>query len=118
MSGISLSGTALCPWPLQEVGLAKTRTLASAVGCRQASTKELVECLRQRPARKLVENVRLFRPWLYNPFSPFGIVVEKTGNNRFLTDHPYKLLKEGKVQDVPWLTSVTSDEGLYPAAGK
>lgn len=108
----------MCPWTFQEAALAKTKTLASAVGCRQKSTKELISCLRQRPARKIVEGVRMFRPWLFNPFSPFGIVVEKSGSNPFLTDYPYNLLNQGKIHDLPWLTSVTDDEGLYPAAGK
>lgn len=58
------------------------------------------------------------RPWLYNPFSPLGVVVEKAGKNKFLVDYPYFLLKKGKFYDVPWIASITSEEGLYPAAGK
>ncbi|KAF2900142.1 hypothetical protein ILUMI_06060 [Ignelater luminosus] len=115
-AGISTSGTALCPWTFQERPLEKTKLLAAAVGCNQQSTKDLIDCLRNRPARQIVENVRLFRPWLFNPFSPFGLVVEKGGKNPFLPDYPYALLQRGEVQDLPWITSVTSHEGLYPAA--
>lgn len=117
-AGISTSGTALCPWTFQEQPLEKTRQLAAAVGCNQQSTKDLVDCLQNRPARQIVESVRMFRPWLFNPFSPFGLVVEKSGKNPFLPDFPYALLERGEVQDLPWITSVTAHEGLYPAAGK
>ncbi|KAF2886488.1 hypothetical protein ILUMI_19685, partial [Ignelater luminosus] len=115
-AGISVSGNALCPWTLQERPLEKARQLGAAVGCNQQSTKDLIDCLRNRPARLIVESMRMFRPWLFNPVSPFALVVEKNGNNSFLPDHPYALLSRGEVQDLPWVTSITSDEGLYPAA--
>lgn len=35
-----------------------------------------------------------------------------------LPEHPYILLKKKKVQDLPWMISFLSDEGLYPGAGK
>ncbi|KAK5638641.1 hypothetical protein RI129_012936 [Pyrocoelia pectoralis] len=114
--GISVSGTALAPWSLQCNALEKARRVGAALGCPTGSSIELVNCLRQRPAIQVVESVRMFRPWLYNPFSPFGVVIEKGGSNPFLNEHPYALLSQGKVQDIPWITSVTSDEGLYPAS--
>ncbi|XP_031331977.1 venom carboxylesterase-6-like [Photinus pyralis] len=114
--GISVSGNALGAWTLQEDAAQKARRVAASLGCPTASSVELVNCLRQRPAVQVVESVRMFRPWLYNPFAPFGVVIEKTGANPFLTDHPYVLLSQGKVQDLPWITSVTCDEGLYPGA--
>lgn len=35
----------------------------------------------------------------------------------FITEHPYAILKSGKIQNLPWITSVVESEGLYPAAG-
>ncbi|KAF5307041.1 hypothetical protein FQR65_LT18484 [Abscondita terminalis] len=114
--GISISGSALCPWSFQEGALEKTRQVGGAVGCFQNSTAELIECLRQRPAEQIVNSVRMFRPWLYNPFSPFGVVKETEGSKPFLNEHPYEILLNGKATNLPWLVSVTSEEGLYPAA--
>lgn len=112
---MSISGTALCPWTFQENPLEKARQVAASVGCPTKDTKQMIACLKERPAEQIVETTRQFRPWLFNPFSPFGLVVEKAGQKPFLPDHPYALLAKGKVLDVPWITSVTADEGLYPA---
>lgn len=53
---------------------------------------------------------------MYNPFSPFGVVIDKWSPNPVLPEHPYLLLKNKKVQDVPWIASNVQAEGLYPAA--
>ncbi|KAJ8917107.1 hypothetical protein NQ315_012597, partial [Exocentrus adspersus] len=76
----------------------------------------MLECLRQKPARQITGAVKHFQPWLYNPFSPFGVVVDAWAAEPVLPRHPYKLLKDKKVVDVPWITSYTSAEGLYPAS--
>lgn len=51
------------------------------------------------------------------PFSPFGVVVDKWSKNPVLPEHPYVLLRNGKVQDLPWIQSHAEREGLYPTAG-
>nr|XP_022901990.1 venom carboxylesterase-6-like [Onthophagus taurus] len=114
--GISASGSALAPWTFQENPLEKVRFLANKIGCETTNTKLMVDCLKTRPAKQIVAVTKLLRPWLYNPFSPLGLVVEKAGKNKFLDQHPYVLLSNGKIHDLPWLTSLTSEEGLYPGA--
>ncbi|KDR06604.1 venom carboxylesterase-6-like [Zootermopsis nevadensis] len=114
--GISQSGSSLCPWTQMEDGPAKARKLGAFLGCDDGNSRELVDCLRNRPARQIVEQVKHFQVWMYNPFSPFGPTVETAGSNPFLTKHPVDLLLEGKVHDVPWITSATTEDGLYPAA--
>ncbi|KAI4470686.1 carboxylic ester hydrolase [Holotrichia oblita] len=111
-----MNGNALTPWVLQDDPLRKAQLLGTYLGCPSRKTKDLVDCLKQRPTRQVVESIKIMRPWLFNPFSPLGIVVEKSGSNKFLVEHPYRLLKEGRFYDVPWITSLTSEEGLYPAA--
>lgn len=54
---------------------------------------------------------------MYNPFTVFGPVVEMGSNRPFLDHHPRELLRAGRIKDVPWIVGVTSEEGLYPAAG-
>jgi hypothetical protein len=51
------------------------------------------------------------------PFSPFGSTVEVAGVTPFLDRQPIDMLLDASVQDLPWITSVTTEEGLYPAAG-
>ena len=58
-----------------------------------------------------------FQKWMYNPFSPFAPTVEQAGPNPFLSKHPLDLLLEGDVEDVPLITSVTTEDGLVPAGG-
>jgi hypothetical protein len=54
---------------------------------------------------------------MYNPFSPFAPTIEKAGPNPFLSMHPLDYILEGDVEDVPWITSVTNEDGLVPAGG-
>lgn len=53
---------------------------------------------------------------MFNPYSPFGPVVEKKSQKPFVDRSPIDIITNGEAADVPWLTSVTSEEGLYPAA--
>jgi hypothetical protein len=51
------------------------------------------------------------------PFSPFGFTVEVAGTTPFLDRQPIDMLLDGSIQDLPWITGVTTEEGLYPSAG-
>uniref|UniRef100_A0A1B6J7A4 Carboxylic ester hydrolase n=1 Tax=Homalodisca liturata TaxID=320908 RepID=A0A1B6J7A4_9HEMI len=116
--GVSMSGSALCPWTQTEEAANKARTLASALGCPTAPNWEMIKCLRKRPARRIVRLVStpLFMPWHFNPYTPFGPVQERAGLQPFLTQHPLDILRMGHIQPRPWLVSVTSEEGLYPVS--
>jgi bile salt-stimulated lipase len=106
----------LNPWVLVEKPLEKAKKLGASLGCPTRDNKQMIDCLKRRPGRQIVASVKDFQPWLYNPFSPFGVVVDAWSPDPVLPDHPYNLLKAGKVADLPWITSYTSSEGLYPAA--
>ncbi|CAH2002355.1 unnamed protein product [Acanthoscelides obtectus] len=111
--GISHSGTAIASKVIQHSPLETARTLAQNVGCNFTSTKMMVDCLRTRPASLLVDKTKqCLQPFKHFPCCPFAPVIEKSGKKPFLADHPYKLLKKGKVQDLPWITSVVADDGL------
>ncbi|EFA11999.1 esterase 6 precursor [Tribolium castaneum] len=114
--GWSMSGTTLEPWVLMEQPLAKTRKLATIVGCSTGKIDEMVTCLKTRPARQIVGAVKEYQPWLYTPFSPFGLVVDSWAADPVLPTHPYQIIKNKQVYDVPWIASYTNSEGLYPAA--
>lgn len=115
--GISQSGTLLNPWVLTEKPLEKAKKLAALLGCSTKTNEKMIECLKWRSGRQIVQSVKEFQPWLYNPYTPFGIVVDSWATDPVLPQHPYVLMKEKKVADLPWLASFTSSEGLYPASG-
>nr|WCC58196.1 carboxylesterase [Pharsalia antennata] len=114
--GFSQSGTALEPWALTENPLAKAKTVAVTLGCTTESTQSMIQCLKKAPVKKLILAMKSLLVFMdIVPFTIFGPVVEKGGNNPFISQHPYKLLKDGKVYDVPWVASNTIHEGLFPA---
>ncbi|VEN33919.1 unnamed protein product [Callosobruchus maculatus] len=114
--GISQSGCTLNSWVLVENPLEKTKKVAESVGCSSSSSKEIVECLKSKPARQITYAVGKLQPWLFNPYTPVGPVIDIWANDPVLPEHPYTLLKSGRVQDLPWMISYTADEGLYPGA--
>uniref|UniRef100_U5EY55 Carboxylic ester hydrolase n=1 Tax=Corethrella appendiculata TaxID=1370023 RepID=U5EY55_9DIPT len=115
--GIAHSGSALCPWVFQENAQGKTRQIAENLGCKM--DKNLLKCLQEKPAADIVRQTKHFQPFLYNPFSPFGVVVEKKTKNNphpFITDSPAKLMERGEYNKYPILFSAAEAEGLYPSA--
>ncbi|XP_015432556.1 PREDICTED: venom carboxylesterase-6-like [Dufourea novaeangliae] len=115
--GISISGVALDSWVQTERAPDKAKKLGALMGCPTNSTYRMVDCLRHRPARLISQAVGEFMFWLYNPFTPFGTVIEHQKCPKpFITDSPIELIRQGKLMDVPWISGVVSEEGLYPAA--
>jgi carboxylesterase type B len=113
--GIAQSGTVTLHWALMEEGRSKANQLGALLGCSTGNTKTMVECLRHRPAQQIVKQCWNYQKWMYNPFSPFAPTIEQAGPNPFLSKHPLDLLLEGNVEDVPLITSVTTEDGLVPA---
>ncbi|CRL06417.1 CLUMA_CG019500, isoform A [Clunio marinus] len=115
-NGISHSGCALNPWVMMENGKEKAHQVAKILNCPIDNHQKMLECLRKKPAKDLVIVTKEFQPFLYNPFSPFAVTVEKHSPTAFLTDQPLKFLMDKKFLNRPWLLSQTEDEGLYPGA--
>jgi len=58
---MSLSGTATVPWALVDNAREKGLKLASSIGCRiDNGTEHTMECLKQRPAERLLRAVGQF----------------------------------------------------------
>ncbi|XP_041770218.1 venom carboxylesterase-6-like [Anopheles merus] len=118
-SGIGHSGSALNPWTMAEKSTEKAKQIGSALGCPIRTSQTLLECLRKVPAEDIVRQVSQFLDYLYNPFSPFGAVVEREGllnPHPFLKETPRSLMSSGNVAKAPLILSVTQAEGLYPGA--
>lgn len=118
-NAIGHSGSALNPWVLAENSADKAKKIAIAVGCPTESSKAILNCLRLKPAREIVKAVDQFLDFLYNPFSPLGVVIEMQSENNptpFLAEHPYTLMEKGRFYKVPLILSLTEAEGLYSGA--
>ncbi|XP_015121789.1 venom carboxylesterase-6 [Diachasma alloeum] len=115
--GLSFSGNALNPWAITENAPEKAKKLASIVGCPTADATEMVKCLKSRPARQIARTDMDFMVFEFNPMTPFGPVVEKTtAESPFITKIPHEIIMKGEALDVPWITGVVPEEGLYPGA--
>lgn len=55
-----MSGSALCPWAQMEKGREKAEALGHSLGCNTQTSRELIDCLRHRPARMIVQQVPTF----------------------------------------------------------
>jgi carboxylesterase type B len=99
-----------------EKGKEKTYELAEAMNCSNENHHKILECLRKIPARNLALFASHYQPFLYNPFSPFGVSVEKDHDGAFLIEQPLKSLKKGNIRKVNWILTQVQDEGLYPAS--
>ncbi|KAF2904193.1 hypothetical protein ILUMI_01985 [Ignelater luminosus] len=109
--GISQGGTALAPWAIHKAPLKEAKRLGASLDCDNSSTRELIKCLKQKPAAKIIEN-SYYAPNIGRfPLAPFSPVVEKESPGAFITDDPYKLLRSGNITDVPWLSGATTEEG-------
>ncbi|XP_014360335.2 venom carboxylesterase-6 [Papilio machaon] len=115
--GIAFSGSAFASWTHAVKPAQKARSLAAAVGCPTTNTKEMADCLRYRPAEVVVNGQVDMFEWKVNLFTPFTPTHEAPNTKYpFLTQYPYHVAKAGGMQKLPLITSVTSEEGLYPAA--
>lgn len=144
-NAIAHSGNALDPWVMQSNAVEKFIKVAELLGCGDKDTvhKDIVKCLKTKPAADIVRTVKEFQPFLYNPFQVFGVVVEPDDEEHhhhhkrsdhehhhehhgkhndhhskaFLTDTPLNLIKSHEAHHGNGLIiSATKDEGLYPAA--
>ncbi|CAB0002547.1 unnamed protein product [Nesidiocoris tenuis] len=113
---IIMSGAVLNPWPQTENALEKAKKISMLLGCPTEESSAMVECLRSRPAEHILEKTKLFIPWVYSPFTPFGPVVEVEHADAFITQQPLDIIMNGEASDVPILFSHTADEGLYPGS--
>ncbi|XP_059052234.1 carboxylic ester hydrolase-like [Achroia grisella] len=115
--GIAFSGSAFASWTHAVKPVQKAKALAAIVGCPTATTRELVDCLKYRPAEVIVNAQIEMMEWKVHYFTPFTPTAEaSTVRNPFLTQYPYQAAQVGAMQRLPLITSVTSEEGLYPAA--
>ncbi|XP_063383716.1 carboxylic ester hydrolase-like [Cydia fagiglandana] len=116
--GIAYSGAAFASWTHSVKPLQKAKSLSAIVGCPTNTNREMVDCLKYRPAEVVVAaQTEMFEFPYQQMFTPFSPTVEPSGTrDPFLTQYPFHAAQAGAMHKVPLITSVTSEEGLYPAA--
>ncbi|XP_052753164.1 venom carboxylesterase-6-like [Galleria mellonella] len=115
--GIAFSGAAFNSWTHAVKPLQKAKALAAIVGCPTTNNRELIDCLKYRPAEVIVNAQIEMMEWKVHMFTPFTPTTEAaTVRGPFLTQYPYQVAQAGAMHRLPLITSVTSEEGLYPAA--
>ncbi|XP_050685010.1 venom carboxylesterase-6-like [Leptidea sinapis] len=115
--GIAFSGAAFASWTYSVKTAQKAKALAAIVGCPTTDSREMVECLKYRPGQTIVNaQIEMF-DWKVHMFTLFTPTAEpRSTKNAFLTQYPWDLATSGAMHDVPLITTVTSEEGLYPAS--
>ncbi|XP_065224299.1 venom carboxylesterase-6-like [Planococcus citri] len=110
-SAISSSGSVSLPWSLPTYTVENSEKVASAFNCSYENVERMMACLRNKPANELIEEGSPFKNGVYRGALFFGPVIEPKHRGAFLTENPYRLLKDGKVKQVPFLTSLVETEG-------
>ncbi|GBP05396.1 Venom carboxylesterase-6 [Eumeta japonica] len=115
--GVAFSGSAFASWTHAVKPAQKARTLASLLGCPLDTSREMVDCLRFRPAEAVVQGQIDMFEWSIHLFTTFTPTAEPTDTKEaFLTRYPYQAAQSGQMSRLPLIAGVCSEEGLYPAA--
>ncbi|XP_073331132.1 neuroligin-2a isoform X3 [Pagrus major] len=101
---IAQSGTAISSWSVNYQPLKYTKILARKVGCTYTETADLVDCLRRKNFRELVDQD--IQPARYH--IAFGPVVD----GDVVPDDPEILMQQGEFLNYDILIGVNQGEGL------
>ncbi|CAI9180071.1 unnamed protein product [Rangifer tarandus platyrhynchus] len=98
------SGTALSSWAVNYQPAKYTRILADKVGCNMLDTTDLVECLRNKNYRELIQQT--ITPATYH--ISFGPVID----GDVIPDDPQILMEQGEFLNYDIMLGVNQGEGL------
>ncbi|CAG7787108.1 unnamed protein product [Allacma fusca] len=113
---IAQSGAALNPWSCLKNPRYGANELGQKLNCSINNSQDLLTCLNQKTSEELAG--QSFAKWYLDPTVPFGPVVEQLRPNQsagdvFLSRAPFEILSEGSFNQVPFMTGICEDEGIY-----
>ncbi|KAK9883519.1 hypothetical protein WA026_001695 [Henosepilachna vigintioctopunctata] len=113
--GIIGSSSTLGQFPLGRNQLDLAKRTAKILGCPDDTSVNIIKCLRGKSAVELGNSLsKMFEFGTYEPVLLWKPVIEEDfGQERFLTDHPIKLIMEGKFQKLPIMSGITAEEFGY-----
>ncbi|XP_063860225.1 venom carboxylesterase-6-like [Scylla paramamosain] len=103
------SGTALCPWALNNSPRKEALQVGSTLGCpTDQSSEALLLCLQGLDAKALFPLNEDFRKWFTLPltFTPWV-------DGHYLPDHPAQLMRDGRLAEVDIISGITRDDGAF-----
>ncbi|XP_059473044.1 esterase FE4-like [Neocloeon triangulifer] len=114
---ISQSGNALTHWAWNRDPLGRTHRLAELLECGDNTTSnhDILKCMRAKPAELIVKKSNVVLQWRTDwivTFIPTIEYFDMPEGTAFLTEEPRELMQKNEFYPVPWLTSVTSHDGL------
>ncbi|XP_055381827.1 esterase 6-like [Condylostylus longicornis] len=117
-SAYSLSGSALDSWAFKTNVLEKVKKVASILKCPNTeSSAEIKKCLKEKPATEIVNSTNEFLIYNYHPLIVWAPSIESPeSKDAILTEAPKELIKKGKVTNVPYLSSFTSQDAGFLVA--
>nr|AAX58712.1 pheromone-degrading enzyme 2 [Antheraea polyphemus] len=115
--GIAFSGSAFDPWAFAVKPVQNANTLASIVGCSSDTSTEILNCLMDASAEDIVNAQNEMFDWKVKLFSHFTPTIEAAEvEDAFLNKYPYQAAVDGDMLNVPLITAMNAQEGLYPGA--
>ncbi|XP_012260596.2 esterase FE4-like [Athalia rosae] len=118
-NGISQSGSALNPWAISYKPRENAFSLGKSLGIDTSDSEELIKHLSQIPSEKVVEAAmdldttqNIFNGRLH-AFVP--CVEPDVGQEIFLSQNPWELMKSGKIADIPYMAGLNANESLMMA---
>ncbi|KAJ6649255.1 Juvenile hormone esterase [Pseudolycoriella hygida] len=114
---IVMSGAATAQWKIPRHQLDVAERQAKILRCPIDSIDSMMSCLKSRPAQDFGNSlVNMFEYSHGNPILIWYPVIEKDfGQERFLSENPTKLMRQGKFMRIPVIAGITEYEFLGPA---
>ncbi|XP_047108500.1 esterase E4-like isoform X1 [Schistocerca piceifrons] len=115
---IAQSGSVFNPWASRKALKERSFTLGAVLGCNTNDPKVLIDFLRTCTPKQIVEGTAEIvtlddkRRGKNTPFLPIPENDSGSLQEVFLPDNPQNIVKSGKFCDVPYLTGITSHEGI------
>ncbi|XP_046451699.1 venom carboxylesterase-6-like [Daphnia pulex] len=107
---ISQSGTSLNSWAIKKSVGQYTRKLANYLNCPQSNSNELLACLREKPARQVVQFQKKIEIMQVFPVG-FGPRVDVERESPFLPAKPRILMESKQINSVPVIIGTNRNEG-------
>ncbi|XP_064213592.1 esterase FE4 [Tribolium castaneum] len=105
------SGSAVGQWPLPKNQIEVAKRQARALNCSDNNSQEILDCLKTKSAEELGNSLFQMMEFGINPVLIWSPVIEEDfGQERFLPDDPFKLIKKGNFEKIPIILGVTQDE--------
>lgn len=113
---ISQSGASFCSFAASgEPQGEAARKQAKMLDCPTGNSRELVGCLRHKPAREILSSLGAMM--MEDPVVPLPIFykprVDAESHMPFMPMDPYAALQSGTFHLVPWMMGLNSDEGAF-----